>query len=133
MVARDEQLKDELGDDQAYDEEEEVETATTRQALYDLIQRDIAASRIQLAWRFKALGHDRAKVIAALRLDESATCEKPRRDVAREAASQMLPKAADGEPFPMSAGLCAFDEFGVEVATYMRFIVYTGRIGWVVG
>ena len=40
----------------------------------------------------------------------------------------MLPKRADGQLFGWSAGLAAFDGFGVEVACYMRFVVYTGRI-----
>ena len=37
----------------------------------------------------------------------------------------------DGSGFNMNEGLSAFDEFGVEVAGYMRFLTYTGRVFWV--
>ena len=43
----------------------------------------------------------------------------------------MLPHRDDGQLFSAREGLQAFDAFGVEVAGYMRFVTYTGRICWV--
>jgi hypothetical protein len=136
LTARDDELRfegyeaDGLPDDEpALDEESR--TAEEARELYKLIRRDAAASHIQQAWRMKVLGHDAARIVQALRIDEGAALERPRKEVAAAVAREMLPHREDGQLYSMSEGLAAFDGFGVEVSCYVRFITYTGRVFWV--
>ena len=97
-LARDDELKDEALD--AFDSMRGSEDGAgygagatgeeERRALYRLIHRELAAARIQAAWRLKKLGHDHAKMVAALGMDEGAALELPSREIARESASAGL-------------------------------------------
>ena len=63
--------------------------------LYECIKRDAAASRIQQAWRLKALGHDSAKLVHTLQIDEGAALEAPSHEVAKDVRREMLPHHDD--------------------------------------
>lgn len=87
-----------------------------------------AAQVIQTAFTKTRLGHDLARFISELGLDED-DLTRPSLTVARESAERSLPRDPySGELYSLRAPLAAFDELGVEVAVYMRFIVYTGRL-----
>lgn len=94
------------------------------------LMHDIAASKLQSAWRLHRLGHDSTRyIVEHLGLNEaSALHQAPSLEVAKQAARDFLPRRADGELFTPTEGLGAFDSFGVEVSCYMRFVVYTGRV-----
>ena len=82
---------------------------------YAFLTRDLAASRIQAAWRMKILGHDSAAFIQQLGLDEHAALQLPDLNIAKEAAREMLPQKEDGRLYAPTEGLAAFDSFGAEV------------------
>ena len=111
--------------------------SASRIALYERIQHEQAAWRIQAAFRMQKFGRmthfddNSHAIIQALGLDEGAALERPSLEIAKETARDMLPHRDDGELFSFDEGLSAFDGFGVEVATYMRFIVYVGRVCWI--
>ena len=64
----------------------------------------------------------------ALGIDEGAALNKPQRSDARNLAQNMPAPEADGELYSFHEGLKAFDAFGVEVSSYMRFLTYTGSV-----
>ena len=87
-----------------------------------------AAHVIQVAHLGKHLGHDLARLVSELGLDEDDLAP-PSLALARENAERSLPRdPRTGELYDLKAPLAAFDELGVEVAVYMRFIVYAGRL-----
>ena len=116
----------------------EMEEAGWNVAAYEQVNRELAASRIQTAWQLKKLAQQKSGE-AALNLKRKrsfyhetvllASAGPPELRLAKQAAHDMLPRRpADGNLFAMTAGLAAFDSFGVEIACYMRFVVYTGRV-----
>jgi hypothetical protein len=112
------------------DAEAELEGVALDEEEQRFIMHDMAASKIQTAWRMHALGHDSVRfVLEHLGLDESTALHTaPSLEIAKQAAREMLPCRPDGELFAPTEGLAAFDSFGVEVSCYMRFVVYTGRV-----
>lgn len=107
-----------------------------RAELYTDIERDRAATRIQLSYRMKLFREaspklDLEMLKTSLHLEDGAF-EPPSLDVARATAAEMLPHREDGSLLSYAtAGLASFDMFGVEVSSYMRFITYTGRVFWI--
>ena len=86
-----------------------------------------AVAIIQSAFMRKRLGNDLALLIAELGLDQDTAT--PSVAIAKSNASRKLPHdPTTGALYPMRASLVVFDGMGVEVATYMRFIVYMGRL-----
>lgn len=62
-----------------------------------------------------------------LGLDETLA-EPPSVEVAKAAMTATLPHDEEGRRFPLTAPLATFDSFGIEIAAYMRFMTYTGRV-----
>ena len=126
------------GQDEAVQSDHRVnpDDVIERIAVYEGIRRDQAAYRLQTTFRMKLFGRmrefgeDTTAIIKALGLDEGAALERPSLDISIETAREMLPHTENGELFSYSEGLEAFDQFGVEVACYTRFITYTGRVFW---
>ena len=139
LKERDDELRVEAADhdDEQLQQPDEPPAASDLPAggpdLYECIKRDSAASRIQQAWRLKALGHDSAKLVHTLQIDEGAALEAPSHEVAKRTYEERCCRTTMMASYsPMSEGLAAFDEFGVEVAGYIRdeFLTYTGRVFW---
>ena len=105
----------------ALDEDSEAQIAAER------VKENWAVAVIQSAFMRKRLGNDLALLIAELGLD--ADMAEPSVATAKGFANRKLPHdPTTGALYPMRASLVVFDGMGVEVATYMRFIVYMGRL-----
>ena len=112
MIARDAELASEAAEVTAavsWDEDRLLDEATSelpeidQKELYEYLNRDRAASRIQQFWRMKALGFDAARILQALHIDEGAALVRPSRAVARELVQGMLPHRTDA---PEVASAC---------------------------
>ena len=113
----------------------------TRPGLRREYERLDAANVIQIAWRRKRLGFDAAKyMIRVMGKDDEESLlltAPPSTKIAREFAEKQLAKRIDPEtgedaPYPLNSPLSAFDSFGVEISSYMRFIAYFGRVSFLV-
>eukprot|EP00966_Prymnesium_polylepis_P191960 4448477-Prymnesium_polylepis.2 len=94
----------------------------------DASRRHRAANTIRFWAVHRRLGHDMAKLVGSLGLDGDHVTP-PSLAFARSHAERDLPRdPRTGELYTLRAPLAAFDDLGVEVATYIRFIVYAGRL-----
>ena len=92
------------------------------------VKANWAVAVIESAVKRKRLQNDVALFIAELGLDEEDVAP-PSLAVAKANAERQLARdPKTGEMFPLRAPLVVFDSMGVEIATYMRFVVYVGRL-----
>ena len=88
---------------------------------------DMAARIIQDAFFRKKAGHDPLRILRGL--DRSDSSHVPGSlHIAKGRAAARLPHDEHGRLYPMNTPLSSFDAFGVEWATYMTFLTYTGRV-----
>lgn len=119
---RGESMRDEAPSDdgEEFSEEAEDREAIERRELHTLVRQDQAALKIQAAWFMRRFNNDPAKLVEKLHLGESGDVELPKREIALESMREMLPHK--------KGGLAAFNDFGVEISMYMRFMTYSGRL-----
>ena len=91
------------------------------------VERNWAVVIIQSAFVRKRLHHDLALFITEMGLDEDDLVPPSLATARSFADRKLLRNPATNSLYSLRAPLSVFDSMGVEVATYMRFIVYTGR------
>ena len=141
---RGESMRDSMRDEAPSDDGEELsEEAQDREAierreLHTLVRKDQAALKIQAAWFMRHFNNDPAKLVEKLHLGEGGGVQQPALQIALSSMREMLPMKRSGggggelQQYRLNDGLAAFNDFGVEIAMYMRFMTYAGRLVWLV-
>ena len=119
----------------------EDELRRSRVDLHEQIRRDQAALKVQMAWFMHRFNNDPAKLVEKLHLGQGKDNEKPDPAKALKNMKALLPHKTvervddfgkvqrEKRLYKLKRdGLASFDDFGVEVATYMRFTTYAGRL-----